>query len=220
MVIAACLAAWSLHVVASASQVAGSIPFGSPGPLDGTIGTEWAQAYARGASVRYQRTSCSCSATYLAVTLRLLHDAENLYIGLTMQAESYSLGWKEFKAVLILDNGDGMSGNVGDNLIIVPAAGEYVAADLDYYYPRYSGNPLRGAQLDAQQDVVGCGAWNSLARTYEIEIRIPLQSGDSCDVAIVPGKPFDLTVGFEAFDRYGKLTHSGTSPVVSVCVAP
>jgi len=200
---------------------ASSIPFGSLESLDGTLGHEWDQAYSRAMTIRYQRTSCACSATYAEAELHLFHNAENLYVGLSLHPTSHPYDWTQFQVLVILDTDDGLLGDAGDNLLIVSSqdAG-LVTTGLDHHYPAYSGSPLRGGTLDLQQDAAACGDWNPLTCTYSLEMRVPMQSEDPCDTAIVPGRPLNLMVGFRVLDRTGATMFSGKSTAISALVAP
>lgn len=196
------------------------IPFGSLESLDGCIGSEWQGAYARGTSIRYQRTSCACSATYFPATVYLFHDEYNLYLGLRMCPGPASATWGQFRAFVLLDNGDSAFGNVGDDLLILPVTETGpLTGGLDYHYTWYAGSPLLGHTLDAQQDTQGFGMWHAATNMYDFEFCLRMASGDPQDVAITQGRPFSLVIGFEVYNRYGSYLYSGQAPALTAVVS-
>jgi len=203
-----------------ARSAAEAIPYGVVESLDGSIDTEWSNSLKKQIFLRYQRTSCSCSASSLPTELYLLHDDENLYVAISIHT-SYLRSIREtFRVFVFFDNGDTRLWNVGDNLIILPAEdGQLFTTGLDYYYPSYSNSPIEKATLDVQQDARGVGRWNLSKSSYEFEISILMQSRDPFDVTIVPGRPFSMVIGFDVFDPYRGSLYHGKAPSFSVFVA-
>lgn len=142
-------------------------------------------------------------------------------MGLSLHPTSHPYDWRQFRVLVILDTGDGLLGNAGDDLLIVSSQDTgLVMTGLDHHYLAYSGSPLRGGELDLQQDAAACGDWNPLTYTYDLEMRVPMQSQDPSDTPIVPGRPLNLLVGFQVFDRTGAIMFSGKSATVSAFVSP
>ena len=61
------------------------IPYGSCDRLDGVIGTEWDNALNKQTTITYQRTSCSCSTSYLPTRLYVQHADANLYVAVSIR---------------------------------------------------------------------------------------------------------------------------------------
>ncbi len=209
-----------LQITVRADDAGELIPFGLLETLDGSIGSEWEPAHVREATISYQRNSCRCSITQLPVTVYALHDEENLYFGFRMWPGSTQITWGTFRVFVILDNGDDMLGSTGDNLLVLPCgSGEEARIDdLDYHYGGISGGAIGGMTVDEQQDAAGIGRWHSSTGTYEFEIRVSMQSGDPFDMSVIPGEPFGLVIGFDAYDRQGNYLYSGQAPVLSLVV--
>jgi len=204
-----------------ASGTPEGVSTGVVGDLDGFIGTEWSRSLNKQISIRYQRTGCSCSAGYLPAELYMLHDDENLYIGLSIRTSRLRAPRQMFRAFVFLDNGDNHLWNPGDNIIIVPAdEGKLLITGLDYHYPAPSRTPLDKAKLDAQQNALGIGRWNQSKGTYDFELCLPLQSGDPLDVPIEAGKSLRIIIGFDVFDRYSGSMYYGKAPSFSVFLLP
>jgi hypothetical protein len=215
------LAVLLAQTVVCARDLPVEIPYGSCDRLDGVIGTEWDSSLKKQTTITYQRTSCRCSASHLPTQLYLQHDEENLYVAMSIRTSYLQSSWETFRAFLFVDNGDNTLWHVGDNIVIVPADdGQVLVTGLDYYYPSYSRTPVDKATLDVQQDATGVGKWNPLARSFEFELSLPLQSGDPLDVAVVAGEPVIVVVGFDVVDSYARSLYHGKAPAFSLFVAP
>lgn len=204
-----------------AGSTAEAIPHGAFVSLDGSIGTEWSNSLKKEIFLRYQRTSCSCSASSLPTELYLLHDGEKLYVGISIRTSYLRSTRETLRALVFLDNGDNAFWNVGDNLIILPAEdGLLFTTGLDYYYPSYSDSPTERATLDAQQNAMGVGRWNPSKGTFDFEMSIPMKSGDPLDVPIEVGRPLIMQIGFDVVDPLRRSLYHGKAPSFSVFVAP
>jgi len=204
-----------------AGSVAEVIPYGAAVSLDGSIGTEWNNSLKKEIFLRYQRNSCSCSASSLPTELYLLHGDGKLYVGISIRTSYLRSTRETLRALVFLDNGDKAFWNVGDNLIILPAEdGQLLTTGLDYYYPSHSKSPIERAALDVQQDATGVGRWNPSKGTFDFEMSLPMQSGDPLDVPIEVGRPLTMQIGFDIVDPHRGSLYYGKAPSLSVLVAP
>jgi hypothetical protein len=184
-----------------------TVPFGTSVSLDGFIESDWDNALWKPTSLRLGDND------RLQIDLYMMHDGIYLYVGLrATPPKQYSMATPY--VYVLFDNGDDSLWNQGDNLVWVPEKnGQLLAGGLDYYFLTY-----RRRSLDEAQNVQGVGRWNPTGRTYEFEFTVELQSGDSYDVDILPGRPVTVKVGFEVIDRRGTTTVAAEAPPFSLII--
>ena len=184
-----------------------TVPFGTSVSLDGFIGSDWDNALWKPTSLRVGDND------RLQIDIYMMHDNVYLYMGLRVTPpQRYSRGTPY--VYVLFDNGDASIWNRGDNLVWVPEKnGQLLASGLDYHFSAY-----RQRLLDEIQNVEGVGRWNSSGRTYEFELKVELQSGDPCDVVILPGWPVAIKVGFTVVDPRGTTPVEAETPPFSLII--
>lgn len=181
------------------------VPYGERIPLDGSIGSEWDDALRK-------PTSIWCDGKRLITQLYLMHDKSELFLGISISTKKRYSG--TLRVIALFDNGDDIPWSPGDNAVIMSeTSGTSLTSEIDHHYSR-----LGKAVVDDIQNARGSGRWNPSSRAYEFEIAMEMDSGDSQDLVLEPGKPLTMKVAFEVLDQRKNIAHAGKTPPILIAL--